>query len=857
MKTCRWTASGFLGRWFALWLLAGFALAAGAQTLGRKVDRVDIKFIGPATVSEQYVRANISLKAGDIYLLNSTENDVHTLYATGQFYNIRVSADDAADGGEVLTYIVQPRPRISEIKLQGNKRLKDSKLRKKITVKVGQPLDEQKLFSDAQEMQKLYEKYGYPDTVVKYVPNIDETAGRGTVTFVITETIKTKIMRVDFIGATAFPQKELRRQLKTKQHWMWSWLTGRGKFNQENFDEDQGALVDFYRSHGYLDFEIKDVQLQHPTTNTLNIQFYVSEGRQYKVGAITFTNTTLLPTIAVSPAFNPGPEPKPKTSKAYAAWARARKLNHDFAMKTGDIFTPDGLTTNTTAIEHFYGSQGYIDIAQGRALRVTQIPNVDAGTMDLNFEAVEGQKSYVEKIEIRGNYKTKDRVIRRELAISPGEVFDMVRVDVSKQRLENLEYFDKVDLRPEPTDPPIAGHENLIVNVEEQNTGKLTFGAGYSSVDALVGYAELTQGNFDLFNPPNFTGAGQKFRLFVQLGTERQDYEADFTEPWFLHRKLALGVSLYRSVLDFESPNDIFDETRTGMRLSLQRALGSDFLKGSVSYTIEDVGIDLNGGWHGAQYVQVPNPTPYPPGLSGPSSSSPGEQGQNVPTAILQQTGDHFYQRFGASLAYDTRNSVQLPNHGQLSEIDPEFSLGDPTFYKVEAKSSWFFPGFFKGHVLEADGRAGIADSLGSQDVPFYDRYYLGGLYSLRGFKYRNIAPRDPLYNVTLPYGQPTLPNEPIGGDSYWFGSLEYSIPILEKDNGLGVRFALFYDVGDVGAGSYSFTGNFDDDWGVGLRLNIPHLGPLRLDYGIPISHDQYNGRGGQFQFGVGFTRPF
>lgn len=521
-------------------------------------------------------------------------------------------------------------------------------------------------------------------------------------------------------------------------------------------------------------------------------------------------------------------------------------------MKTGSIFTPNGLTTNTLAIEHFYGSQGYIDIAQGQTLRVTRIPNVDAGTMDLNFEVAEGQKSYVEKIEIRGNLKTKDRVIRRELAISPGEVFDMVRVDVSKQRLENLEYFDKVDLRPEPTDPPIAGHENLIVNVEEQNTGKLTFGAGYSSVDALVGYAELTQGNFDLFNPPNFTGAGQKFRLFVQLGTERQDYEMDFTEPWFLNRKLALGVALYRSVLDFESPNNIFDETRTGMRLSLTRALGSDFLIGSVSYTVEDVGIDLNGGWHGAETVQNPPQGGYPPGMP-----QPNPQGANVPTAILQQTGDHFYQRFGASLAYDTRNSVQLPNHGQRSEIDPELSLGDPSFYKVEAKSAWYFPGFFKGHVLEAVGRAGIADSLGSQDVPFYDRYYLGGLYSLRGFTYRNIAPRDPLYNVTPPYGQPALPNEPIGGDSYWFGSLEYSIPILEKDNGLGVRFALFYDVGDVGAGSYSFTGNFDDDWGLGLRLNIPHLGPLRLDYGIPISHDQYNGRGGQFQFGVGFTRPF
>jgi outer membrane protein insertion porin family len=133
--------------------------------------------------------------------------------------------------------------------------------------------------------------------------------------------------------------------------------------------------------------------------------------------------------------------------------------------------------------------------------------------------------------------------------------------------------------------------------------------------------------------------------------------------------------------------------------------------------------------------------------------------------------------------------------------------------------------------------------------VPFYDRYYLGGLYSLRGFKFRNIAPRqqDTIY----------VKNEPVGGDSYYFGSVEYSIPLLEKDNGLGVRFAAFYDVGSVGSGSTTFTGNFDDDWGLGFRLNIPHLGPLRLDYGIPITHDKYNGGGGQFQFGAGYTREF
>ncbi len=807
-------------RLFGVWLLFGCASVAWPQMAGTKIDRVDIKYAGPATVNEQFIRSHIRTKAGDIYRANVTADDIKALYTTEQFYNIRVSLARADDGGVVLTYVVQVNPQLTDIKIAGNKKLSDSKIRKKITAKAGQPLNQQKLFTDSQEIQKLYEKYGYAGTQVKPVVNIDELAGRGSVTFEIIETPKIKIKQVEFIGAAAFPQKTLRKEIKTRRRWMFSWITGSGVFKEDEFDDDRNQLVEFYHNHGYLDFEIKDAKLDRPTTNTMVIRFYVYEGRQYKVGSVAFTGNTL---------FNAEDIHRGLQFVHDFEHSKAKLGPHGLAMDVGDIFTPDGLNKDAQAVEDFYGSKGYLDVVQGSALRVARIPNVDTGTMDLEFQIKEGLKTHVEKIDIRGNLKTKDKVIRRELAISPGEVFDMVHVKISKQRLEGLQYFDKVDLRPEPTDPPIAGRKDLIVNVEEQNTGNFMLGAGFSSVDALVGYAEVTQGNFDLFHPPTFTGGGQRLRLFVQLGTQRQDYELSFIEPWFLNRKLALGVDLYRHQLYFESPNDIYDETQTGMHLSLTRALWSDFIIGGVSYTVEDVGISLNSGFHGDEL-------------------SSGTQ-RNVPNAILAQTGDHIYQRFGVTLAYDTRNSTQLPNHGQRTEIDPELSIGDTTYYKLEVKTAWYFPGLFKGHVIEAVGRAGIADSLSGGDVPFYDRYYLGGLYSLRGFKYRSIAPREtPLPGVT---------EDPIGGDSYWLGSVEYSLPIFEKDNGPGVRFALFYDVGAVGAGPYSFSGNFDDNWGVGLHINIPRLGPLRLEYGVPIHHDQYNGRSGRFQFGVGYHREF
>ena len=813
-------------RFVAIFVLIGCGTAAWAQSIGTKITRVDIKFIGPASVSEALIRDNIKLKSGDTYIPGGTQDDVHSLYATGQFYNIRISVDSADDGGVILTYIVQVRPRITEIKIEGNVKLKESKLKKKVTVKVGDPLDEQKIFTDVQEMKKLYEKSGYSDTKVKYVLNIDEATGHGTVTYQIQESPKVKIILVTFLGAEAFTQKELRKEIKTRAHWMWSWLTGSGYFQQDEFDGDTDKLTDFYHSHGYLDFEVKDVKFDHPTTNSMIVKFYIYEGHQYKVGAVKFSGNKFFSDTEII-----------KGVRAIQRFqnSKAKLGANGLVMDVTNIFTPDGLTKDTEAVQDFYGSKGYIEIAQGQALHVETVPNIEKGTMDLDFQVGEDQISYVQKIEIHGNLKTKDKVIRRELAISPGDVFNMVQVKISKQRLEGLQYFDKVDMRPEPTDPAIPGRKNLIVSVEEQNTGNFTIGAGYSSVDALVGYAEISQGNFDLFHPPYFTGGGEKLRLRVQLGTERQDYELSFTEPWFLNRKLALGVDLYRHQLNFESPNNIYDETRTGAKVSLTRALGSDFLIGSVSYTVEDIGISLNNGWHG-----------YKSDFPAPGSTP------NVPNAILDQVGDNLYQRVGTSLAYDTRNSTQLPNHGQRTELSTEVSAGSTDFYKVEAHTAWYFPGLLKGHVIEAVGRTGIADSLAGGDVPFYDRYYLGGLYSLRGFKFRNVAPRQAYNPMT-----PDVSNEPIGGNTYWFSSYEYSVPIFEKDGGVSLRFALFYDIGCVDAASYSYSLNYSDDWGVGMRLNIPHLGPLRLDYGIPLKHDQYNGSGGQFQFGVGYTREF
>jgi len=283
---------------------------------------------------------------------------------------------------------------------------------------------------------------------------------------------------------------------------------------------------------------------------------------------------------------------------------------------------------------------------------------------------------------------------------------------------------------------------------------------------------------------------------------------------------------------------------QTGGRVGLTRALGSDFLIGSVGYTLEDIGILLNGGTVATNRNSIGSPP------------IPGQK--TIPDTIHEESGYNLISKFDASIAYDTRNSVTLPNKGQRTSLNGAIAgpfPGDRSYYKLELKTAWYFKGFFPGHVLELVGKTGVADAFGSTgDVPFYDRYYLGGPDDLRGFRYHGVSPRE---------GPPFFPDqggsrEPIGGDTEWFASAEYSLPIIQspKENGVGLRFAVFYDIGNVMLKpyTYNFT-DYLDNWGVGIRLNLP-IGPLRLDYGIPIHHDRYNSGSGQFQFNVGYTRP-
>jgi outer membrane protein insertion porin family len=782
-------------------LLMGTSVTHMRAAEGPAIVKIVIQNIGPAAASDDLVRANIRTKPGEVYTRSTIDNDIRTLYSTGLFRNVQVTEDRGSDG-MTLTYVMQGKPVLTEVVFNGNKKYSRSKLLKKVTSKTGEPVDERKLFSDSQELLKFYQKKGYQKTQVKYVENIDERAGRGTVVFEITEAPKVKIKRVEFVNAKAFPEKKLRKTIKTRKRWMFSWLTGSGVLKDDQFEDDKEKLSDFYRNEGYIDYELKDVKFNQLNPKWETIQLYVNEGRQYKVGAVDFKGNKLFSADEIKKWI--------AANKKRIDPAKRKKGENQAGLRltVGQTFTPVGLNKDIEAIKNFYGSRGYIDCR----IDAIRMPNPETSTMDLTYQIEEKDKSFIEKIEIRGNTKTKDKVIRRELAVAPGEVFDMVKVNLSKTRLEQLTYFEKVDAQPEPTDVP--NRKNLVVGVEEKNTGNFLVGAGFSTIDEVVGFAEVNQGNFDLFKPPYFTGGGQKFRIRVQMGTKRQDYVMSFIEPWFLGRKLALSVDLYHRELNYLS--DLYEERQTGARLGLTRALGSDFLIGGVSYTVEDIGI-----------VNV-DPT--------------------APALLQLEKGSYLVSKVGTSIAYDTRNSAIQPDHGQRTEFLTEVAGGpfggERDFYKLELRSSWYFKGLSDGHIIELTGRTGVVDKYGdSPRVPLFDRWFLGGANTLRGYKYHYVGADD-----TFIAGD----GEPLGGGTYWYGSAEYSIPVIDR-----VRVAAFYDIGNVYKGAYSYNfGEYLHDVGVGLRLNLP-IGPLRLDYGIPLNSGLYTGDTGKFQFSVGYTREF
>lgn len=786
-----------------------FVPRAHAQAQGPIVRSIEIQYAGPQSVSRERILGNMRTTVGQPFTQQAVEDDIRGLYATGDITNVRIFSEPEGDGVKVIV-VVQTRSTIRQIEIVGSQRIRARTLKKGLTSKVGGVLNEEVVESDRQKIVTRYQDRGFSEINVQAQVDVNEQAGTATVTFTVTEGTKAVLKRVIFEGNQKVKTSELRKAMKgTRGKTLYSFLDKSGRLEDVKLREDLEAVRELYQNKGYIDIEIVQTRTEKDPGGGVTLYVTVREGTPYRVSKLSFDGNRVF---------------------------TEADIRRFLKMKEGELYTPKGLKTDVKTIADYYGSRGYVDM---RAAPDGQ--PVGPGQVEVTYRIEENTPSTVEKINISGNIITKDKVIRRELAVAPGDVFNSVLVEASKKRLENLGYFSKVDTAP--NDTLVPGRKDLDVLVEEKKTGSLSFGAGFSSIDSLIGQAELTQSNFDLFNWPTFTGGGQKFRASVQYGLTRKDFEISLTEPYFLDYRLSLGGSAYYRTTNYTS-ND-FDQRNIGAAINTRRGIGR-YTSASLEYRVEEITIN--------------NAT---------SSSS----------ILQQETGTRSRSALRGGLTYDTRDSVFLTRRGTKVDFSP-FIAGGPlggstSIYGLDLTASHYrsFPG---DTILLFNGEIATVDTFAGGDrVPVYDRLYLGGANSLRGYSFRKVGVKD--FN-----------GNPVGGRTLARGTIEFTFPIIER-----IRAATFYDIGFVNKESFNFNpdnpenarrsyridpNRLDDDpktpnpnptgndlrnvlfggglmmdIGIGVRLDLP-IGPVRIDYGYPLTNDGFNRAStGKFSFNVGY----
>ena len=779
----------------AIYCTAFFSFTSLTAQEYPKVNEVRVEFDGFKSVSEEFVFSNVQLRRGMNYNTALVDQSIRTLYGTGHFEFVEVKVENSDDGSVNVIFEVIPKYTIERITYSGNQKYKEGRLSSKAELEAGVPLDEYQVSEAADKVEAYYVKKGYPDVTVDYRIQRNEATGYAVVLFDIDEGSNVKIKGLLFEGNSVIEDKELAEVLETQQTDWLSWLTGSGRFDEVKFKEDLELLRIYYRNQGYLDVVIDadDVVLDFKADEQLYITIPVTEGELYTVGKLSIDNATIF-----------------TTSELLGAVETA----------SNDPFSPEKVDAAASAVREYYTSRGYLDAG----VRAERVPNMNTRAIDVIFRVRESEKFYVESIKVEGNTITKTRVIIRELALRPGDVFDLKRMATSENRLRNTRYFGDVRMNPEATNVP--GRRDLSVTVSEGRTGNFTFGAGFGSVESAVVYFELTQGNFDLFNyRSGFRGDGQKFRFRASLGSTSNEVLIAFEEPWLFEQRLAFGVELFRAESDYNSSD--YNELRTGFELYLRRRL-FELVEARMSYRFEMVEIfDVDFG--------TSNPS-QPDSLDG---SRPNDGIADVYQAADGETD--IVSKIGLSLLRDTRNSLMFTRSGNRTTLSSELAGigGDVNYLKLEARTAQFIPTFDKyDQTLSIIGRIGTASPYGdSEDVPFYDRFYLGGPDSLRGFEHRDVGPRDSDDD-----------EEAVGGNSYGMLSFEYGFRLAEP---LGL--VAFYDWGFVNESDYDFSpSGYASNWGIGARI-ILMGSPLKLDLGFPLTvPDNAEDNGAQFNFSFG-----
>jgi len=693
--------------------------------------------------------------------------DVKRLYQTGFFEDVQVRVLEVIGGVEVV-FTVSEKALYHRVEWEGVRVLKPKKLQELIPLKTGEFLDERKLTQGLQAIREEYERRGYPNVMAEYTIRTDPATGEAVVYLLVDEGQRVKIRRIEVANNQAFPDRRVRKVMQTKR---WHWFRS-GKYQRTVLAEDVERVAAFYRGQGYQDAAVSATTDLDTSGRRMAITMTVEEGPLYRVEQVQLVGNVLFP---------------------------EQEIRKALTMGTGAPYSLEGLQTDTRALQGFYFDRGYI------FADVTPEPAVDPQTHQvvLAYRITENELGYIERVDIRGNLRTKDVVIRRELRVRPGEPLLGTKLKRSRERLMNLGFFEEVDFATEEGSTP--AQKDLVVNVKEQKTGQFSFGGGFSSVDRLLGFVEVEQRNFDWRNWPALTGAGQDVRARAELGTVRRNYELSFTEPWWLGHPLSFGFDVYhRSLSRNRSLGLGYDEEHRGGDVRLGHEF-TDYIRGDALYRLERVKI----------------------------SDIPTEASAD----LRAEAGTKTISLVGGVLTFDNRDNRFEPTRGftlsAAGDVAGGFLGADRDFYRMIAASSVYLP-HAKHFVLELRARTGVVEAYGdSGEVPIFERFFGGGANTIRGFRERRVGPLD------------SASNDPIGGETMLMANADWVFPIVQQLKG-----AVFVDVGNVWRRVSDYAEEFEAGTGVGVRLKTP-LGPVRLDLGYPLTQVKDEEKKLRFHFNI------
>jgi outer membrane protein insertion porin family len=739
-------------------------------------DRIsDIIITGNQSRESAAIVPLLTSKVGDLFSAEKSNEDVKALYQLGTFQDVQVESVKT-DKGISLIYTVVEKPVVLAISITGNKEITSDKLREAIDLKTKGFYSSGLLAKSVKKIKTLYADEGY------YLAEVDSSTTQSgkngiRVTFSVKEGDKVLIKKISFEGNKVFSPRKLRKQMETKEKWFLSWITGSGAYKEEVLKSDLIRIADLYYNNGYINVKVGEPTVTLlPDKSGLVVTIGITEGAQFRTGTIDFKGDML-------------------ESKDV--------LQSKVKLKSGEIFSREVLRGDVFTLTDVYADKGYA------FANVSPLSKIDPEkkTVDITYDFEKGDKIYIERINIGGNTKTRDKVIRREFKLAEGDLYSSTALKRTKQNLSNLGFFEEATIAP--VKGSASNKLDLNTEVKEKSTGQFSIGAGYSSSDGIIGQGSIQQSNF--------LGLGLKGTLSASLGGKTQLYNIGITDPYFLDTNWTLGFDVYRSERDYE------DYSR--------RVTGGDIKAG---YRLSD---NLSTFW--LYKYEVKNlydfSTAY---LANP--------------ALLPETSGTIGSLYG-SVSLDKTDYRLDPSKGYTGTLSAEYAGlgGNQRFARFIGQAAYFYP-LIWNTVFSLRGELGYMMQMG-KEIPIDEKFYLGGISTLRGYSSRTVCPVQTTYlkSVDPVTGlATTIPsNLYLGGIKEAVFNAEYVFPII-KDAGL--KGVAFFDAGNSYGPGEQYFSKVLMSYGLGVRWYSP-MGPLRLEYGIPVNpREGIDSKSGKFEFSIG-----